>query len=77
MFTFAKAKSRAVTREAAKKYDVTYQNRSNLFRKLLFNINFLESFVYYQTISMYLRNELYGVILTVFKKSKYLSTMDY
>ena len=26
---------------------------------------------------MHLRNELYGVILTAFKKSKYLSMVDY
>ena len=56
-----------------------------LFRKLPFNLNFSESFVYYQTTLMHFRNELYGIILsryihillTLFKKSKHLSTVDY
>ena len=33
----------------------------------LFNANFSESFVYYQTISMHLRNELYRIISPAFK----------
>ena len=46
----AKIKSRAVTRLAASKYDVTnIKNCSNSFGKPYFNLNFSETFVYFQT----------------------------
>ena len=58
----AKAKSRAVTHEASQKYDVTNIKIAVIYFENFFSTLISESFVYYQTISMHLGNELYGVI---------------
>ena len=72
------AKPRTVTRDAAQKYDVINIRIAVIYFGHFFSTSISqESFVYYQTISMHLKNELYGVILTAFKNSKYLSTVDY
>ena len=57
----------AVTHEAAQKYDVTNIIIAVIYFEYFFSTLISRGFVYYQTISMHLRNELYGVILTLFE----------